>query len=103
MNFFSRGILSDEAILSGIVSDGILQRNTENKLYEQYFYFIKDTTFKHKILNDEAASLYTDSFWHSLKMCVQIVFRVILQSKRIFIKFFLINVLTLSAKLRLTK
>ncbi len=61
MNFFSRGTLSDEAILSGIVSDGILQRNTENKLYEQYFYFIKDATFKHKILEDEAASLYTDS------------------------------------------
>jgi RNA polymerase sigma-70 factor (ECF subfamily) len=61
MNFFSRGILSDEAILSGIVSDGILQRNTENKLYEQYFYFIKDATFKHKLSEDEAASLYTDS------------------------------------------
>lgn len=61
MNFFSRSTLSDEAILSGIVSDGILQRNTENKLYEQYFYFIKDATFKHKILDDEAASLYTDS------------------------------------------
>lgn len=61
MNFFSRSTLSDEAILSGIVSDGILQRNTENKLYEQYFYFIKDATFKHKLLDDEAASLYTDS------------------------------------------
>ena len=61
MNLFSRGALSDEAILAGIVSDGILQRNTENKLYEQYFYFIKDATFKHKILEDEAASLYTDS------------------------------------------
>lgn len=61
MNFYSRGTLSDEAILSGIVSDGILQRNTENKLYEQYFYLIKDATFKHKILEDEAASLYTDS------------------------------------------
>ena len=61
MNLFSRGALSDEAILSGIVSDGILQRNTENKLYEQYFYFIKDATFKHRILEDEAASLYTDS------------------------------------------
>ena len=61
MNFFSRGTLSDETILSGIIGDGILQRNTENKLYEQYFYFIKDATFKHKILEDEAASLYTDS------------------------------------------
>jgi RNA polymerase sigma factor (sigma-70 family) len=61
MKFFSRGTLSDEAILSGIVSDGILQRNTENKLYEQFFYLIKDATFKHKISEDDAASLYTDS------------------------------------------
>ena len=61
MKFFSRSTLSDEAILSGILSDGILQRNTENKLYEQYFYLIKDATFKHKILEDEAASLYTDT------------------------------------------
>ncbi|MDZ7899693.1 MAG: sigma-70 family RNA polymerase sigma factor [Arcicella sp.] len=61
MIFFNRSTLSDEAILAGIVSDGILQRNTENKLYEQYFYFIKDATFKHKISEDEVASLYTDS------------------------------------------
>jgi RNA polymerase sigma factor (sigma-70 family) len=61
MKFFSRSTLSDETILSGIVSDGILKRNTENKLYEQFFYFIKDATFKHKITEDEAASLYTDS------------------------------------------
>jgi RNA polymerase sigma factor (sigma-70 family) len=61
MNFFSRNALSDKAILSGIVSDGILQRNTENKLYEQFFYFIKDATFKHKISEDDAASIYTDS------------------------------------------
>jgi RNA polymerase sigma factor (sigma-70 family) len=61
MKFFSRGTLSDETILSGIVSDGILQRNTENKLYEQFFYLIKDATFKHKISEDDAASLYTDS------------------------------------------
>ena len=61
MNLFSRNTLSDEAILTGIVGDGILQRTTENKLYEHFFYFIKDATFKHKILEDEAASLYTDT------------------------------------------
>ena len=61
MNLFSRNTLSDEAIISGIVGDNILQRITENKLYEHFFYFIKDATFKHKILEDEAASLYTDT------------------------------------------
>ena len=43
------------------MADGILQRTTENKLYEQFFYFIKDATFKHKLSEDEAASLYTDT------------------------------------------
>jgi RNA polymerase sigma factor (sigma-70 family) len=61
MNLFSRNTLSDEAILTGIIGDGILQRTAENKLYEHFFYFIKDATFKHKILEDEAASLYTDT------------------------------------------
>jgi RNA polymerase sigma factor (sigma-70 family) len=61
MNLFSRNTQSDEAIISGIIGDSILQRTTENKLYELYFYFIKDATFKHKISEDEAASLYTDT------------------------------------------
>ena len=61
MNFFSRNALSDENIIHGIMADGILQRTTENKLYEHFFYFIKDATFKHKLLEDEAASLYTDT------------------------------------------
>lgn len=61
MNLFSRSVLSDENIINGISSDGILQRTTENKLYEHFFYFIKDATFKHKLLEDEAASLYTDT------------------------------------------
>ncbi|MCU0469371.1 MAG: hypothetical protein MUF58_12290 [Arcicella sp.] len=61
MIFLGRGALSDEAILKGIIGDGILQRTTENKLYEQFFYFIKDATFKHQLSEDEAASLYTDT------------------------------------------
>jgi RNA polymerase sigma factor (sigma-70 family) len=61
MNLFSRNTLSDENIINGISGDGILQRTTENKLYEQFFYFIKDATFKHKLSEDEAASLYTDA------------------------------------------
>ncbi len=61
MNLFSRSTFSDEAILTGIMGDGILQRTTENKLYEHFFYFIKDATFKHKISEEEAASLYTDT------------------------------------------
>ncbi len=61
MNLFSRSVLSDENIINGISSDGILQRTTENKLYEHFFYFIKDATFKHKLSEDESASLYTDT------------------------------------------
>ena len=61
MNLFSRNVLSDENIINGINSDSILQRTTENKLYEHFFYFIKDATFKHKLSEEEAASLYTDT------------------------------------------
>ena len=61
MNLFSKNILSDNAILNGIIGDGILQRNSENRLYEQFYYFIKDATFKHQLSEDEAASLYTDT------------------------------------------
>jgi RNA polymerase sigma factor (sigma-70 family) len=61
MDFFSRGNLSDEAIIKGVLSDGILQRTTENRLYEQYFYFIKDATYKHQLTEDEAASIYSDT------------------------------------------
>jgi RNA polymerase sigma factor (sigma-70 family) len=61
MDFFSRGNLSDEAIIKGILGDGILQRTTENRLYEQFFYFIKDATYKHQLSEDEAASIYTDT------------------------------------------
>jgi RNA polymerase sigma factor (sigma-70 family) len=61
MNIFGRGNLSDDTIVAGILGDGILQRTTENKLYEQFFYFIKDATFKHQLSEDEAASIYTDT------------------------------------------
>jgi RNA polymerase sigma factor (sigma-70 family) len=61
MNIFGRGNLSDDTIVAGILSDGMLQRATENKLYEQFFYFIKDATFKHQLLEDEAGSIYTDT------------------------------------------
>jgi RNA polymerase sigma factor (sigma-70 family) len=61
MDFFSRGNLSDEAIIKGILGDGILQRTTENRLYEKFFYFIKDATYKHQLSEDEAASIYTDT------------------------------------------
>ena len=61
MSLFSHNFLSDENIIHGIIGDGVLQRNTENRLYEQFFYFIKDATFKHKLSEDEAASIYTDT------------------------------------------
>lgn len=61
MNFFARGIVSDTDILTGILGDLVQRRATENKLYEQYAYLIKDATFKHQLSEDEAASLYSDT------------------------------------------
>ncbi|MET3129257.1 RNA polymerase sigma-70 factor (ECF subfamily) [Arcicella rosea] len=61
MIFFTRGIVSDDEILSGILGDSVLKRATENKLYEQFAYLIKDATFKHQLSEDDAASLYSDT------------------------------------------
>jgi RNA polymerase sigma factor (sigma-70 family) len=61
MNIFVRGNLSDDTIVAGLMGGGVLQRTTENKLYEQFFYFIKDATFKHQLSEDEASSIYTDT------------------------------------------
>jgi len=59
MNIFKPISQSDEALLKGMVGDGILQRTTENRLHEQYFYFIKAATFKYKISKDVVDSVYT--------------------------------------------
>ena len=61
MNIFARGTVPDDKILSGILGDSVLKRATENKLYEQFAYLIKDATFKHQLTEDEAASLYADT------------------------------------------
>lgn len=61
MNIFARGTVPDDKILSGILGDSVLKRATENKLYEQFAYLIKDATFKHQLTEDDAASLYADA------------------------------------------
>ncbi len=103
MNLFSRSTLSDENIICGISSDGILQRTTENKLYEQFFYFIKDAAFKHQLSEDEAASLYTDTILAFIENVRNKRFEGKAAVKTYLYQIFLINVLTFFVRLRLIK
>lgn len=59
--FFKKSLPSDTEIAIGIANGGAARRLFENKLYEKYFYLIKDGTFKHKITEDEASSNYSDA------------------------------------------
>lgn len=59
--FFKKSIPSDSDIAIGIINGGTTRRNFENKLYEKYYYLIKDGTFKHKITEEDAASNYSDT------------------------------------------
>lgn len=58
---FKKLQLTDNEIAIGILTGGSARRIFENKLYEKFFYLIKDGTFKHKITEDEASSTYSDT------------------------------------------
>lgn len=59
--FFKKSLPSDTEIATGILAGGSARRQFENKLYEKYFYLIKDGTFKHKITEEDASSVYSDT------------------------------------------
>lgn len=60
MFFFNKAI-DDEAILQGIRAGGTQRRLFENKLYEKYYYLVREAQFKHKISTDDAESAYSDA------------------------------------------
>ncbi|MFD2569534.1 RNA polymerase sigma factor [Spirosoma soli] len=60
MGLFSRQ-LSDADLMAGIKAGGTQRRLYENKLYEKYEYLIADGTRKHRLSEDECASVYSDS------------------------------------------
>jgi RNA polymerase sigma factor (sigma-70 family) len=59
--FFKKSLPSDNEITTGILAGGSTRRVFENKLYEKFFYLIKDGTFKHKITEEDASSSYSDT------------------------------------------
>ena len=60
MGLFSRQ-LADADLMAGIRAGGTGRRLYENKLYEKYEYFIADGTRKHRLTEDECASVYSDT------------------------------------------
>ena len=60
MRPFSRQ-LSDADLMVGIKAGGTQRRLYENKLYEKYQYFITDGAHKHRLSEDECASVYSDT------------------------------------------
>ncbi len=58
---FKKSLPSDTELATGILAGGTSRRLFENKLYEKFYYLIKDGTFKHKITQEEAASSYSDA------------------------------------------
>ncbi|GAB2543203.1 RNA polymerase sigma factor [Spirosoma aerophilum] len=53
--------LSDAELMAGIRAGGTQRRIFENKLYEKYRYFINEGTRKHRLTEDESASVYSDT------------------------------------------
>jgi RNA polymerase sigma factor (sigma-70 family) len=51
----------DDAIVSGLKAGGTERRMHERKLYEEFFYFIKQGERKYSIPEDECASAYSDT------------------------------------------
>lgn len=60
MGLFSRQ-LSDADLIAGMQAGGTQRRLYENKLYEKYQYLITDGTRKHRLDEDECASVYSDT------------------------------------------
>lgn len=52
---------SEKEIINGLLAGGIHRRMAEKKLYEQFFYFIKQGSLKYSIAEEEVASAYSDT------------------------------------------
>ena len=58
---FKKALPTDIELTKGILEGGPSRRSFENKLYEKYYYLIKEATFKHNITLEDASSAYSDS------------------------------------------
>lgn len=59
--WFKKALPTDTEITTGIFEGGPMRRQFENKLYEKYYYLIKEATFKHNITSEDASSAYSDT------------------------------------------
>ncbi len=59
--FFKKSLPTDNELANGILIGGSGRRLFENKLYEKYFYLIKEATYKHNITIEDASSSYSDT------------------------------------------
>lgn len=60
MNFF-QSKTSEQEIVEGIRLGGSKRQKFENKLYDNYRYLIKDATYKHKLVAEDASMAYSDA------------------------------------------
>lgn len=60
MRFFPN-TLSDDELLTGLRAGGTNRRLFENRLFDQYAYFIREGAHKHRLDEDQTASAYTDA------------------------------------------
>lgn len=52
---------SEQEIISGLQAAGIQRRVAERKLFELFFYFIKQGTLKYALAEEDVASVYSDT------------------------------------------
>ena len=71
MSIFTFTKSSDLQLIEGIAGGGSQRRQCENKLYEKYFYFVKEGVRKHRISEDDAASAYSDTILTAIDSIVQ--------------------------------
>ncbi len=66
MNFFQFKT-SEQDLLDGIRSGGLDRLKTENKLYDNYRYLIKDGLRKHRLNDEDASMAYSDTVMTVIK------------------------------------
>jgi RNA polymerase sigma factor (sigma-70 family) len=54
-------INSDKEIIAGLQSGGVQRKMWEKKLFEQFFYLIKHGSHKYSLIEEDAASAYSDT------------------------------------------
>lgn len=60
MSLFSRH-LPDAEVIAGIQAGGLTRTRVENRLYEEYLYFIREGTRKHRLDEEDCVSAYDDT------------------------------------------